>query len=304
MAIRTSQRTSSLNLVIRFTASIPDLSLTISDPSQTTTLSLKRQIRTHLLDPISTHRLRLIYAGKVLRDLSTLQDGLRLSSIAPPPRSYPRAAEDVAKGKGKAPATEPLLSESQHPSHLQLYMNCSVGDPLTASELASEAAAAEATEIGEAVSPTYSSLSAQQPTPSTIPQPIGFDRLLTAGFTPAEITALRAQFLALQQESHTPDTLPTAAELRLLEDRWIDESAGLGIGGLGDGFGEGGTMTDAGVSGYGDVLWGNVMGFFWPLGAVVWLLREQGLWNGRTQMAVFTGMMVNVAFSVLRYSTT
>ena len=99
--------------------------------------------------------------------------------------------------------------------------------------------------------------------------------------------------------------MPSAAELRVLEDRWIDESTSPGnaggSGGADDGFG--GFGGDGEGGGLEDMLWGNVMGFFWPFGAVVWLLREEGVWSTRRQIAVFTGMMVNVAFSVLRVTS-
>ena len=51
-----------------------------------------------------------------------------------------------------------------------------------------------------------------------------------------------------------------------------------------------------------DMLWGNVLGFFWPMGAVCWLMREEGVWTRRRQIAVVTGVLVNIAFSVLRFS--
>lgn len=86
----------------------------------------------------------------------------------------------------------------------------------------------------------------------------------------------------------------------MLEDRWIDESTSSGGGGDG---GDGGVGDDGEGGGLEDMLWGNVMGFFWPLGAVVWLLREEGVRSKRRQIAVFTGLLVNVAFSVLRVTS-
>jgi len=88
----------------------------------------------------------------------------------------------------------------------------------------------------------------------------------------------------------------------VLEDRWIDESTAPD-GGVDGGGGGGGGVDDGEGGGLEDMLWGNVMGFFWPLGAVVWLLREEGVWSKRRQIAVFTGLLVNVAFSVLRVTS-
>lgn len=90
--------------------------------------------------------------------------------------------------------------------------------------------------------------------------------------------------------------MPSAAELRILEDQWIDNNNTTGEGGLDAG-------DDAEGGGLDDMLWGNVMGFFWPVGALVWLLREDGVWSKRRQIAVVTGVLVNVAFSVLRVTS-
>ena len=155
---------------------------------------------------------------------------------------------------------------------------------------------------------------------TTDPQPQGFDRLLSAGLTPAEVASLRTQFLAIQSHIHTPDTMPTTSELRRMEERWLDSGAngpssggsGSGIGGGGglageDGAGGGNVGDDdddaiggSGSGGLEDMLWGNLMGFFWAVGAVVWLVREEGVWSRRRQVGVVTGVLVNLAFCFLR----
>ena len=92
--------------------------------------------------------------------------------------------------------------------------------------------------------------------------------------------------------------MPSGAELRQLEERWLDTnnpgSAGAVAGDDGDG-----TLV-GGNGGLEDMLWGNVMGFFWAIGAIVWLVREEGVWSKRRQIGVLTGVLVNVAFCVLR----
>ena len=133
--------------------------------------------------------------------------------------------------------------------------------------------------------------------PSVQPAPQGFDRLLAAGLSPTEVASLRSQFLAIQAHTHTPDTMPSPSEMRLLEERWLD--AGTPSNGGGMGGGDGG-MEDEGGGGLEDMLWGNVMGFFWAVGAVVWLLREDGVWTKRRQVAVVTGVLVNIAFCILK----
>ncbi|KAI9849018.1 MAG: hypothetical protein M1837_005909 [Sclerophora amabilis] len=307
-----------LLLTIRFTTSIPDLSLTIPSPATTTPLSLKQQIRSHLPAHSSSRRLRLIHSGKILSDTSPLHSALRLAFLPPPPRSTP--AKYKSKGEGKATAISlppegargndhELYSRSTKP----IYIHCSIGDDLNPGELEKEAVAAENTSASLAshalsTSRTAAIGAADATTaqiPTTTPAPRGFDRLAVAGVTPQEISSLRAQFLQLQAHTHAPDEMPTAAELRELEEQWImndsDGPGGMlnnGDGVMGDGGGAVGGF--AGPGGYEDLLIGNLVGFFWPIGAVVWLLREESIWSGRRSMAVFTGMLVNMAFSVLK----
>ncbi|EAW10515.1 putative conserved membrane protein [Aspergillus clavatus NRRL 1] len=296
-----------LFLTIRFSASIPDLPLDVLSPDVTTAAGLKQLIRTRLPRDLSSHRLRLIYAGRGLEDATPLSASLKLP---PSPSRTPIPQEDVAaaKGKGKAPVRE----------QPRLYVHCSIGDiVLSDADLAAEAAIAttlQQEQGQEQEQPDDFSFSKKgkqhqrQPSPlrSTTSAPRGFDRLLSAGFTPAEVSALRSQFMAIQSVSRTPDTMPTGAELRELEDRWMDEGstsmgAGLGGGGEGASFADDDGGFGAGSRGaMDDMLWGAVMGFFWPVGCAMWLRREEGVWSWRKGLAVFVGVVVNVAFGAMR----
>ncbi|KAI9812389.1 MAG: hypothetical protein M1832_000424 [Thelocarpon impressellum] len=264
-----------LKLTIRFTVSHPDLSLAVPSPSTTTAVSLKCRIRAQLPPDVSTRHIRLIHAGRVLADTAPL------SSLLPP-----------ANPKGKAP-----LRSVSTPAHI--YIHASIGDQLAPSALAAEEADAVAADAAAVATPSRAATPPLAPS-STVPGPTGFDRLLSAGLSAPEIASLRAQFLSLQAHVYTPDTMPSGAELRALEGRWLDEG---GDSASDPATGAPGTGMSASVAGYEDMLLGNVLGFFWPLGALVWLLREEGVWSGRRQMAVFTGIMVNVAFSVLRVTS-
>ncbi|EFR03886.1 hypothetical protein MGYG_06884 [Nannizzia gypsea CBS 118893] len=248
-----------------------------------------------------------------------------------------QAAPD-SSGKGKAPARDQ--------GEPRIYIHCSIGDiTLTPAELDAEARAARSGQDA-LKSNTY----AQGPAGSAgldgsagpsrplgggdistghatgdggaagsnitaTPAPQGFDRLLSAGFTPAEVSSLRSQFLALLSLSHTPDTLPSGTELRRLEDRWMDEgSTEAGVSGLGGNseesniFGDMNTDNTGGGGPFGsgtsraldDMLWGSVMGFFWPVGCALWLLREEGVWSWRKGLAVFVGVVVNFGFGAVR----
>jgi len=323
-----------LQLIIRFTASIADLPLSIEQPRKTTTLSLKGLIRQHLPRTLSSNRLRLIHAGKVLSDTAPLSSSLNLNNastrqVPPPPPN---------KGKGK----EPVRGESGDtgPPPPRIYIHCSIGDALTTAELSTEAR--EATELEEKLSRSLTSrrqsstgtlaeaasgwlrasgLPGFTPTAptgtgaavgggnnasTTTPAPRGFDRLTSTGFTQSDIASLRNTFRAHLAHTHTPDTMPHGDALLALEDRWLDSSAnedgsGAGIGGGGSG--GGGFDDDAEGSALDDMFWGNVFGFFWPIGAIVWGFREEGVWTRRRAIAVFTGLCVNLVFGFARLST-
>ncbi|KAL4953126.1 hypothetical protein BDW69DRAFT_184758 [Aspergillus filifer] len=309
----TAPENNPLYLTVRFSASIPDLRLDIDYPETTTAAGLKQAIRARLPQSLSLHRLRLISAGRGLEDTTPLAVSLKLP---PPPTRLAKLAssadndadtDSTNNDKGKAPVREPP----------RLYIHCSIGDIiLSAADLEAEAAvvstlrqAQESQSNSDRSGTTPESRHGQaQPSSSTIPAPRGFDRLLSAGFTATEVTALRSQFMAILSTSRTPDTMPSGAELRELEDRWLDEgSSAMGAGGAGGGGGEGVSFADD-DGGFGtgsrgaidDMLWGAVMGFFWPVGCAMWLRREEGVWSWRKGLAVFVGVVVNIAFGVMR----
>lgn len=296
-----------LALTVRFSASIPDLLLDISSPSTTTGAGLKHLIRSHLPGELSTRRLRLIYAGRGLGDKVPLTVSLKLHLG----NGLSNVVGSLDKGKGKEPV--------RNANHQRVYVHCSISDiVLSEDELNQETEAASTTTLlaqgkqrqdAKVGSSDYES-AARPDDSTTTPAARGFDRLLLTGFTAAEVSALRSQFLAILSVSRTPDTLPTGSELRELEDRWMDEgtsaaSAGIGIGGGGgavvDGQGDDNGMFGTESRGaMEDMLWGAVMGFFWPVGCVMWLRREEGVWSWRKGVAVLFGVLTNGVFGILR----
>lgn len=255
-------------LIIRFTTSLPDLPLTISEPRTTDSATISSLIRPHLPPNLSACPLRLIYAGAILSARTPLSTTLRLSPSSP--------------------------------SSSQFYIHCSIA---TDTQLSPVELKAEAETASILSTPSTSEQSSRHDTLAVIPLsitqtslPQGFDRLLSAGLSPTEVASLRSQFLAIQSHTHTPDTMPSTAELRVLEERWLD----AGTPGHGGGAMDGAMADDEGAGGLEDMLWGNVMGFFWPVGALVWLCREEGVWSKRRQIGVVTGVLVNIAFCVLR----
>jgi hypothetical protein len=274
-----------LHITIRFTTSIPDLLIDIPEPHKTTVIALKRLLRTKLDLHTSRRRFRLIYSGKLLRDDDVLSFVLKV------PTAPPRAPDPTGKGKGKETEIPPP----------RVYINCSIGDILTSAELAAEGdAAAESSKRLQDDSSSGVSRSAGSnhgaPSVTTRSTQRGFDRLLSAGFTAAEVNQLRLQFLSIQANIHTPDTMPSPTTLRQMEDAWIDSNADHS--GSGDSF----DFGDNGVGGgdLDDFVWGNIMGFLWPLGCIGWVIREEGVWSTRRQMAVFTGFMLSVSLGMLR----
>ncbi|KAJ5720757.1 uncharacterized protein N7483_008691 [Penicillium malachiteum] len=313
-----------LLITVRFSASIPDLPLDVPTPETTTGAGLKQLIRAELPSSLSSHRLRLIYAGRGLEDATALTASLKLPpSPARSPQpvlnpSYQTQDQNGTKGSEEELQSKDKGKKAVRDTRPRIYIHCSIGDiALSEADLTAEANLASTLkqkENASATSPTDGSSSHAFPgsdqlqlpvtstSTTTTPAPRGFDRLLSAGFTPAEVTALRSQFLAVQSVSRTPDTMPSGEELRDLEDRWMDEgSTAAGIVGAGDGAGiEEDGLGSGTRTAMDDMLWGAVMGFFWPVGCAMWLRREEGFWSWRKGLAVIVGVIVNVAFGAMR----
>lgn len=241
-----------LQVTLLFTTAEPSLTLSVPMPSTTTVAALRLLVRSQR-SSLATRRLRLIYSGKVL------PDGSPLSQLVPP-----SSASDPADVKGKQKAVD---SGAPH-----IFLHCAVGLPLSADELATESSPL----LDQPLTASYSA-----PTPSTLPAPQGFDRLLTQGFSEREVAALRSQFNRLNPDLSVED-------MRVLEDRWIDESAGQGQE----------TLGGSAAGAYEDMLIGTIIGFFWPVS--LWLAREEGVFSQRRQYAVFAGVCVNVFFGLVR----
>lgn len=313
-----------LDLTIRFSASLPDLQLTIpGSRNGANTATLKQLIRAQLPREYAKHRIRLIHAGKALVDDVPLTVSLKRNVSRPPsrlgtpgPGTGPydgggggSGSENVANPKGKAPVRD-LSAGAQQKS--RVYIHCSIGDiVLTPTELAEEAATAAQNGTAEIKDASGGGEARTQPVTNTTPAPRGFDRLLNAGFTPAEVQSLRLQFLAIQAHTHTPDTMPSPNTLRNMEDRWLDNSSSstaddaLGAGGDGGGAGAGagfGADDDGQVGALDDMIFGTAMGFFWPIGCLLWGVREEGIWSQRRKVAVVVGFMLNVGLGLIRYT--
>ncbi|TGJ80431.1 hypothetical protein E0Z10_g8329 [Xylaria hypoxylon] len=322
-----------LLLTIRFSAALPDLELDIPRPSATTVVSLKHLIRSRLDKAHARRRLRFIHGGKILPDTAVLSSVLR--ALPPPPSAAsvrtengPPAdperwrKEDDESGTGKSKSKGKSVPGRPEPAP-RIYVNCSIGDELSLSELDSEAQAAALPP------PTASSHPSHHPSStapgsgfrpglglttgiSTTSAPRGFDRLLSAGFTASEVHQLRLQFRSIHSSRYTPDTLPSPDSFRRMEDAWIDDNGaamptaatntGADGGGGMLGMGGGGTDSDeVGLVGMVDVLIrGVITGFIWPLGSAGWLIREEGMSSDRWRFMVGVGVMFGVLIGFIR----
>ncbi|ODA78095.1 hypothetical protein RJ55_06698 [Drechmeria coniospora] len=292
--------TATLHLTVRFSTSIPDLELDIPSPQTTTVLSLKALLRGSLA---TRNRLRLIHQGRILPDSSAL--GAVLKPLAPPPAPLSTAARDRrggaqgdGRGKGKAAVDAPPP---------RVYVNCSIGDELSQEELAAEEAAAADPPDSTAGHADAAGLSRARrghgsssglASATTRPRPRGFDRLLQAGFSTSEISTLRTQFESIHTERFAPDSLPSPDTLRRLEDAWIDTNAGelpsVSAGGAApaeDDMSAMSTVLDI-------LIRGMMIGFFFPLGSVTWLLR-QGLWGEKWQIFVGSGVVLSLIVGIV-----
>ncbi|RMZ90615.1 hypothetical protein DV736_g2170, partial [Chaetothyriales sp. CBS 134916] len=356
--------TGTVDVTIRFSASLPDLPLSISLATHpyANTCTLKQLIRRSLPAECANRRIRLIYAGKALLDNDPLTSSLKRRGPAAAAASTPssnstpsRAATPTAAiagdndkggsggGKGKTPIRDPVASASQHLQQQlllpRIYVHCSIGDlTLPPAELEREARVASvggrdtahhspARHAGprlNASSPLASSYKDNgtdplspppPPSPPAPPPARGFDRLLASGFSPPEVASLRLQFLSIQSHTHTPDTMPSPTTLRSMEDAWLDGSDSLAAassaaitmtgatttadGGAGAATGTGYEATEQ--SALDDMLFGTAMGFFWPVGCLLWGVREEGVWSTRRKMAVVVGVCLNLVIGLVKF---
>ncbi|KAL6855483.1 hypothetical protein ACO1O0_006632 [Amphichorda felina] len=272
---------SPLHLTIRFSTSLPDLDLDVPSPQSTTVLSLKHLLRNRI---DSRCRLRLIHQGRLLPDTAALSSVLKAPPPPPPPSDHDQRLRDPT-GKGKAVAGDPPL---------RIYVNCSIADELSPEELAAETAAAEKPPDGDnrtgAGTNDHHTIGGAPP-PSTRPRPRGFDRLLTSGFTSSEISTLRTQFASIHADRYPPDAPPSPDTMRRLEDSWIDTNAGQQLPGPG-----GADADDPSGLAHGlDVLVSAMMiGFFFPLGSLMWALRQDNIWGDRWQIFVAAGVVLSL----------
>jgi hypothetical protein len=341
-----------VQILIRFSTSSPDLVLPSSVTSKRTPiLAIKRHIRQARIE-FASRALRLILNGRVCEDDSFVgsipgfvnQDGEhRQRELSGPPLN-----QDKGKGKAKDGFDSQPESEAQKAPTSErktIYIHCAPGPLLTPAQLVAESSRlrsliSSSSASSDGVPSSQSRSTAQNPpqrllglSPPESSQPRGFDALMqTANLTPSEVAELRSMFTSLQLQRYTPETAPTPAELRLLEDAWLEsvtaestENTNMGnlLSGLSPSRQNDDATTAAGVpiGQYQDMLIGAMLGYFWPLGALVWLGfgvdgddansgMNQGrssamvtgltsIWSKRRRMAVMIGASINLGIGLL-----
>jgi hypothetical protein len=275
-----------LHLTIRFSSGIADLDIDIPSPRSTTVLTLKHLLRKRIA---SRSRLRLIHQGRLLSDPLPLSSVLR-APLPPPPSAASNKKDDDydPKGKGKAIAGG---------APVRIYVNCSIGDELSDEELQAETEAAEKPQASPTEAEAAAASGSQTaPPPSTRPRPRGFDRLLTSGFTASEISTLRTQFASIHSDRFAPDAPPSPDTLRGMEDAWIDSNAQQ----PGVATGAGDENDPSGLAHALDVFFrAMVIGFFFPLGSITWLLRQEGIWSEKWQIFVASGVVLSLTIGMV-----
>ncbi len=292
----------SLDLIIRFAITdIPDIPLRLSSPLSASVHSLKRELRAHLLPDVVDRGLRLIHGGRVLEDGASVADALRWKESM----LLPHIGQGEAGGKGKEKEATPVALLSIPPT----YIHCAISTfSLSPAELAAEHASSFSLPSNSTSCTRTPNSSGQNPQQlEDDVHHLGFDRLLsTAGFTVADVISLRAQYRAMITSRYTTDTMPSPRTLLTMEERWLESSPAntTSVSGVTPEI-EGQTITladdeDDAARSLDDNFYGVMMGFFWPFGAAVWGLREEGVWSKRRQLAVLVGIGINLGMGFLR----
>ena len=204
---------------IRFSStSLADLIITIpniNDSPIPTVQTLKQKIRFLRPEETQNRRIRLILSGKVLNDHTPL-----------------KAVQSQHK---RRPSIPPSLKGKEKEIIDRIWIHCSLSEQLTDEEFQQE--------------------EREKQVQSTLPLPVGFDRLRSAGFSEDDIVSLREQFRRL----HGPrGETGEDVDITSMEERWLDETIGLSTAQPNEG------RSDS----YEETLFGFLIGYFVVL--VLW----------------------------------
>ncbi|GAA5822628.1 hypothetical protein JCM11251_004323 [Rhodosporidiobolus azoricus] len=222
---------------------------------------------------VSEARRRSSLGGDVGRGRDEVDEMERGEATSTPLLQVEEDEEGHGKGKGKG--------KEEPAEDTRIWLHCSVGE---AEEDEGEGGGEKTTGTDSADEPS------SQITPLT-----GFDRLLDSGFSPEDIANLRAEFRerrGLDEEDEEEDGgegEANAEHRRALEEQWM---SGL--------TGQEEALGDASAGGYTySLLKGVCIGFFVPF-LPLFFFRSQ-IFSKRMQMAIVLGIVMNLAFGLLRF---
>lgn len=310
-----------LSVTVRFGGQ-PLADIPLTTPTSTTILALKYQIRARMTPAYAEHAIKLIYNGRQLKNRVAVGKELGSNGVLKAEKRvwYVHCALPLAKDQ----SWESEESRKMYGDPTVVGAGDFEADPIPDSPI----------EV------THVSLSQEIPIVpvASTPSARGFDRLRSIqSFTTTDIGSMRSQFRANIEARHTPATMPSEDQMLRMEDRWLDSSAfSSSLAAVGT---AGGSTTASNADGpategteaevdtapglaaarqllapavaeleaeddasraLDDTLLGVVTGFFWPVGAVVWGLREEGVWSRRRGWSVLAGVMVNLGFGIVR----
>ncbi|KAK4228940.1 DUF2407 C-terminal domain-containing protein [Podospora fimiseda] len=269
-------------IIVKFYPQGSDIEIDIPSPQTTTAVALKHLIRTRLASDAQspfTPKLRLIHGGRDIPDTSLLSTVLK-----PPPPS-----NSLDDPKGKTPLGH---------SHSRILLHCSIGAPLSSSELDEEKRLANT--IPSQPSTKTTPPTRQQQHNARHNEPRGFDRL-APGMSREDIINLRRMFLNHHASRYTPDNMPSPDRMLDLEDAWLDDPSNPAFS-PSDNNQTGGTENDVEADGWAgnidNLVIGTSIGFIFPLAAFAWLLRENSIWSKRMQVFVTLGAILSVVIGM------
>lgn len=95
--------------------------------------------------------------------------------------------------------------------------------------------------------------------------------------------------------------MPSQEALLDMEEAWLGEGTSTTASGAAAGQAAAGNTADEDEQGrmLADTLYGAMMGFFWPVGALAWGFKEEGVWSKRRKEMVLLGLLLNGVFGVM-----
>lgn len=202
---------------------------------------------------------------------------------------------------------EPRIRTSQGGDTGQFYIHCFIGEELTSEQLNLE------NELDN---------TPQQKT--TLPEVIGFDRLLEQGFNQEDINDLRRQFMLVyggatngsREVDDIEELEQRSRTMQQLEERWINSTIGGSTGPTGAETTVAPTATEGedvdiemrqpnidldDINGNNeDLIIGLMFGIFLGVVSLVFIVVDDSIFNKRQKISILTGVFLNICLGLIR----